>query len=78
LIEKDFSFAKMAKMAAWKNTKANIYFKKWIFKAKLIMLNLAKKKQGNSPPLPKCVEVWLKRIDMALSKRHTYMLYNPL
>jgi ribonuclease HI len=77
-IEEDFPLAKMAKRAARKSTEADSYPKKRTFRAKSTTLNLARKEQNDSPSLPERVGAWLKRIDMALSGRHTRMLYDPL
>jgi hypothetical protein len=77
-MKEDFPLAKMAKMAARKSTEQDSYPEKRIFRAKSTTLNLARKGQGNSLPLPEGVGAWSKRIDIALPGRHTRMLYDPL
>jgi hypothetical protein len=76
--KKYFPLAKIAKMAARKNTKADSYPKKRTFRAKSTTLNLARKERGDSPLLPERVGAWLKRINMALPGRHIRTLYDPL
>jgi hypothetical protein len=77
-MKEDFPRAKMTKMAARKSTEQDSYPEKRIFKAKSTTLNLARKGQSDSPPLPEWVGAWSKRMNMALPGRHTRMLYDPL